>query len=83
MKKIVILLVIVAIGGFILLYKYKGELGKMCGGIAGNLPEYQCTPPLTCKYEDSFPDASGKCVLSMRNFFGIHIYKYFRTSNTK
>lgn len=34
-----------------------GEVGGMCGGIAG-IP---CKPGLTCKHAGNFPDASGTC----------------------
>lgn len=36
--------------------------GKYCGGKAGNLPEFQCPKGYKCKLDDSYPDASGKCV---------------------
>lgn len=35
---------------------------RRCGGIAGNLPKYQCPPGYRCQLEGNYPDASGKCV---------------------
>lgn len=35
---------------------------KLCGGIAANLPEYQCPFGYTCKLDGSYPDASGTCI---------------------
>lgn len=36
--------------------------GKPCGGIAANLPEYQCPSGYTCQLEGHYPDAGGQCV---------------------
>lgn len=39
---------------------------KECGGLPGNLPEFQCPAGYRCKLgklKDNLPDASGKCIL--------------------
>lgn len=36
--------------------------GKFCGGIAANLPEYQCPNGYYCQLDGDYPDASGRCV---------------------
>lgn len=35
---------------------------KFCGGIAANLPEFQCPSGYVCKLEGNYPDAGGRCV---------------------
>lgn len=59
MKKIILLLVVVAVGLLIFLQtKTNPEIeGKTCGGIA-NL---QCGGGYYCKLGNNFPDASGTC----------------------
>lgn len=42
-------------------YKNKSE-GKFCGGIAGNLPQNQCSDGYTCKLDGNYPDAGGICI---------------------
>ncbi len=52
---------------------YKAEAGKMCGGIAGNLPERQCAPGFRCRSEQPlFPDAAGTCTIIVPSF----LYKF-------
>jgi hypothetical protein len=36
--------------------------GKPCGGIAANLPKFQCPAGYECQLEGNYPDASGTCV---------------------
>jgi len=36
--------------------------GKFCGGIAANLPEFQCPEGYYCKLDSKNPDTSGVCV---------------------
>ncbi|HUW22351.1 MAG TPA: hypothetical protein VMW41_06845 [Candidatus Bathyarchaeia archaeon] len=36
--------------------------GKFCGGIAANLPEFQCPTGYRCQLEGNYPDVGGKCV---------------------
>lgn len=54
-----ILIVVATLGG---VYYYKFETGKMCGGIAGNIPERQCAPGFRCN-NPPYPDASGQCTV--------------------
>tara|TARA_Y100000310_G_scaffold332002_1_gene406686 strand:+ start:169 stop:420 length:252 start_codon:yes stop_codon:yes gene_type:complete len=35
---------------------------KFCGGIAANLPEYQCPKGYKCQLDGNYPDASGECI---------------------
>ena len=36
--------------------------GQFCGGIAANLPQFQCPEGYTCKLDGNHPDAGGVCV---------------------
>lgn len=67
---LIILLVLIISGVVLLQYIQGGEVptktqnaeGKFCGGIAANLPEFQCPPGYDCKLDGDYPDASGVCV---------------------
>lgn len=37
--------------------------GKICGGFAGNSPEYRCPVGYKCQVEEGSRDAFGKCVI--------------------
>lgn len=68
----VIIFLIILVAGSIVFLQYMQEQdlpksnqkadGKFCGGIAGNLPEFQCPPGYYCKLEGDYPDAGGVCV---------------------
>lgn len=40
--------------------------GQACGGIAANLPQFQCKPPLQCIVQERHPDAQGRCQFTYR-----------------
>lgn len=42
--------------------KVQSADGRFCGGIAANLPVNQCPKGYTCKLDENYPDAGGKCV---------------------
>ena len=50
------------------IYFFKSNYGKECGGIAGNLPERQCSPGFVCKLDGNYPDAAGKCTNVLSSF---------------
>ncbi|MBI2123937.1 MAG: hypothetical protein HYU04_01725 [Candidatus Wildermuthbacteria bacterium] len=68
--KLIIILVVLVVG--IMLTQYmrgqnvsentQNAQGKFCGGIAANLPEFQCPPGYYCKLTGDYPDAGGTCV---------------------
>lgn len=60
-KLLIIVLILIGLGLSLIAYRLFTEQGKFCGGIAGNLPENQCSFPLRCVLTYRMPDSPGTC----------------------
>lgn len=67
---LVVVLASLMLVGFAIIvgYLYFKNNNKPCGGLAANLPEYQCPFPFVCKQlKGNAPDTGGTCVLIFKN----------------
>lgn len=67
-RRKLILFILIAVLLYIVIISFTRKNGKFCGGIAANLPEFQCPTGYICKLEGDYPDAGGSCIFILDIF---------------